>query len=99
MVSTTLGCEGVDVEHEQHLLIADTVESFTAAVTSLFEDPAHGEALGRAGRQKMVAGYSWDYAAELLGSLYEEVLGSRLPQADGPRAQAAEPLEVPSSGR
>jgi sugar transferase (PEP-CTERM/EpsH1 system associated) len=85
MVSTTLGCEGVDVRDREHLLIADTAEDFAAAVTRLFEEPQLAEELGRAGRDKMVREYSWEYAGELLESLYQEVLGG--PQQAQHRAQ------------
>ena len=77
LVSTTIGCEGIDVRHEEHLLIADTAEAFTDELARVLADPDYGRALGRAGRRKMVDGYSWDYAGELLESLYRQVLGSR----------------------
>ena len=77
MVSTTIGCEGIDVRHEEHLLIADTAEAFADELARVLADPDDGRALGRAGRRKMVDGYSWDYAGELLESLYRQVLGSK----------------------
>jgi glycosyltransferase involved in cell wall biosynthesis len=40
VVSTTLGAEGLDVEHDQHLLLADDPESFADAILSLVEDGA-----------------------------------------------------------
>jgi sugar transferase (PEP-CTERM/EpsH1 system associated) len=87
MVSTTLGCEGVDVRHEEHLLIADTAESFADAVARLLDDPGYGAALGREGRRKMVAEYSWDYAGELLEALYQRVLDEHRGNANGGRPE------------
>ena len=77
MVSTVLGSEGVDVRDGEHLLIADSADAFAGAILRLFENPAYAEELGRAGREKMVREYSWEYAGELLESLYQEVVGER----------------------
>jgi sugar transferase (PEP-CTERM/EpsH1 system associated) len=93
MVSTTLGCEGVDVRHEEHLLIADTPETFAESLARLLDDPDYGEALGRAGRRKMVDEYSWAYAGELLESLYRRVVGARS-EAD---SDALAPVVAPPS--
>jgi sugar transferase (PEP-CTERM/EpsH1 system associated) len=97
MVSTTLGCEGVDVRDGEHLLIADSAEDFAAAVMRLFEEPEHAEGLGRAGRRKMVREYSWEFAGELLESLYQEVLGRGTPSAQPPRHAAPQPVGARSS--
>ncbi len=73
MVSTTLGCEGVDVQDGEHLLVADSPGSFAAAVVRLFEDPAAARALGRAGRARMEEAYSWNLAGSRLDALYDRI--------------------------
>src|SRR5437870_6923118 len=45
VVSTTLGAEGLDVQHGRHLLLADDPAAFAAAIVSLVEDPTLGEGL------------------------------------------------------
>ena len=70
IVSTTLGCEGIDVEHGRHLLVADTAAAFADAVVGLFDDPAAGRALGLAGRELVESRYSWSNAGVLLEELY-----------------------------
>lgn len=45
VVSTTLGAEGLDVEHGQHLLLADDARSFAGAILSLVCDAALGQRL------------------------------------------------------
>jgi glycosyltransferase involved in cell wall biosynthesis len=45
VVSTTLGAEGLAVEHGQHLLLADAPDAFAAAILSLLEDPTLGQRL------------------------------------------------------
>jgi glycosyltransferase involved in cell wall biosynthesis len=75
MVSTSIGCEGVDVRDGQQLLVADTPEAFAAAVGRLFEDPRLAHALGAAGRARMEQQYSWELAGRRMEELYERVLG------------------------
>lgn len=50
MVTTSIGREGIDVQHGRELLIADEPEAFAAAVIELLEDPEKGVALGAAAR-------------------------------------------------
>jgi sugar transferase (PEP-CTERM/EpsH1 system associated) len=76
VVSTAVGCEGVDVHDREHLLIGDTAQTFAAQVERLFDDAEGGERLGRAGRELMERQYSWDYAGRLLEDVYALVVGS-----------------------
>ena len=73
VVSTTLGCEGVNVRDGEHLLIGDTAAAFAMQIVHLFEHPEVGEALGRAGRQLTEREYSWDYAGERLEQVYQQL--------------------------
>lgn len=93
MVSTTLGCEGVSVRDGEHLLIADSADRFAGAVMQLFDEPEYGATLGRAGRAKMVEEYSWEYAGELLESLYQDVLGA----GNAPGGRPASPISRAST--
>jgi glycosyltransferase involved in cell wall biosynthesis len=77
MVSTAVGCEGIGVEHEKHLLIADTPEQFAAGVVRLFDDAALARSLGEVGRAFVEREYSWARAGERLQALYDVVLGAR----------------------
>jgi polysaccharide biosynthesis protein PslH len=45
VVSTTLGAEGLDVQHGRHLLLADDPDEFAGAILSLVEDQSLGEGL------------------------------------------------------
>jgi polysaccharide biosynthesis protein PslH len=89
MVSTTLGCEGIDVRHGEHLLVADTAEAFASAVVRLLEDSDLAGRLGRAGRRLVGDHYSWDAAGERLAELYGSLRGSfragELPASAGGR--------------
>jgi glycosyltransferase involved in cell wall biosynthesis len=74
MVSTSLGCEGLALADGRHLLIADDAETFAARVLQLFEDPALGQRLGRAGRTAAEENYSWELAGDRLEALYRRIL-------------------------
>jgi glycosyltransferase involved in cell wall biosynthesis len=45
VVSTTLGAEGLDVEHGRQLLLADDPDAFAGAILSLVAEPALGQRL------------------------------------------------------
>jgi glycosyltransferase involved in cell wall biosynthesis len=75
MVSTPLGCEGVNVRAGAHLLVAEGAEPFAAAVVRLLEDRRLAGELGRAGRTRMEEEYSWDLAGDRLEGLYRRMLG------------------------
>jgi polysaccharide biosynthesis protein PslH len=51
LVSTRMGLEGIEVEHETHCLVADDAPGFAAAVVRYLRDPALRRAHGAAGRR------------------------------------------------
>ncbi len=71
LVTTTLGCEGIAVEHERHVLIADTPEAFAAAVVRVLRDRAFADELGRAGRALIENTYDYRAACRPLDELYQ----------------------------
>jgi len=74
MVSTSLGCEGVNVRDGEHLLIADEPPAFADAVVTLFDNRPRARRLGSAGRERMARDYSWALAGERQEELYRRVL-------------------------
>src|SRR5262249_1813604 len=77
MVSTTLGCEGVNVDDGEHLLVRNEASAFADAVISLFDQQARSQALGRGGRERMAREYSWDLAGARQEELYRRVADQR----------------------
>ena len=75
MVSTSLGCEGIDVKDQKHLLIADDPASFAAAVLRLLDDPARAAALAAAGRELIDRRYRWETVVADLEAFYDQLLG------------------------
>ncbi|MEO6603096.1 MAG: glycosyltransferase, partial [Polyangiaceae bacterium] len=76
VVSTRLGAEGLDVVHDQHLLLADTPDDFAREVARVLGDPELTARLGRAGRQLMEEKYSWRSIVSGLEKFYEARLNS-----------------------
>ena len=77
MVSTSIGCEGIDVRHEEHLLVADQPESFARAVLRLMDDPASGTALAETGYALVGQQYRWEMVVEQLEGLYRQLVAAR----------------------
>ncbi|MEO8275484.1 MAG: glycosyltransferase [Thermoanaerobaculia bacterium] len=65
VVSTQLGAEGLEVEADRHLLVADDPTKFAAAVATLLGDPDLGERLAGEARRLVVAGYDAARSADL----------------------------------
>ncbi|MEQ1793471.1 MAG: glycosyltransferase, partial [Nitrospira sp.] len=59
MVSTSIGCEGLAVHPDEHLLVADTPEQFANKTVLLLGDKNCRLALGRAARELVERRYSW----------------------------------------
>lgn len=57
-ISTTLGAEGIGVTHNENILIADTAETFAAAIVKVLGDPDFAEMLGRNLHSLIEAKYS-----------------------------------------
>jgi polysaccharide biosynthesis protein PslH len=73
MVSTTVGCEGIDVHPGEHLLVADAPDDFADAVVLLLRDRALGHRLGAAGYRLARDHYSWEGATGRLAEFYDRL--------------------------
>lgn len=74
MVSTALGCEGICVNHEEHLLVANEPQAFAQSVIRLLKDQELGHRLGKAGRTLVEQEYSWPSVVQILEKLYGQLL-------------------------
>jgi glycosyltransferase involved in cell wall biosynthesis len=73
VVSTTIGAEGMAVQHEENILIADTADAFAQAVTRILQQPALGQKLGQQGRQTIMEKYNWLTIYPAWGEVYNQV--------------------------
>lgn len=74
IVSTAIGCEGLDLTNEQELLVADSPQDFAAAVLRLLRDAPLRQKLGRRAREVAEKRFSWEQSVECLESVYSQVL-------------------------
>jgi glycosyltransferase involved in cell wall biosynthesis len=75
VVSTTLGAEGLDVRHDENILIADTTEQLVQAITSMTENKTRRNQLSAAGRELVSRRYDWSSLGTELFDVYKELLG------------------------
>lgn len=69
MVSTSIGCEGLDVSPDEHLMVADNPAQFAEKTVQLLRDQSRRATLGRAARELVERRYSWrKIGAELLNA-------------------------------
>jgi sugar transferase (PEP-CTERM/EpsH1 system associated) len=73
VVSTTIGCEGLDVVDGKHLLVGDSPEQFAQQTARLLKDPELYDRIVANGRQLVVTRYDWDVIAEELMVVYREL--------------------------
>jgi glycosyltransferase involved in cell wall biosynthesis len=71
IVSTSMGCEGIDITPEQELLIADEPLSFAKKTVSLMRSRERRRELGLAARRLVEDRYDWQHIASLMERVYE----------------------------
>jgi glycosyltransferase involved in cell wall biosynthesis len=76
VVSTSVGCEGIDVAHGEHLLIADEPGAFADAVLQVLENRDMALELGRQGRALVECHYRWETVVERLEGFYDQLLAA-----------------------
>ncbi|MBO9363242.1 MAG: glycosyltransferase, partial [Thermoflexus sp.] len=75
IVSTPMGCEGLEVRDLEHVWLADG-EAFAAAMIALAEDEARRRQLGEAARRLAVARYDWGQTLAPLEAIVRPLLRS-----------------------
>jgi polysaccharide biosynthesis protein PslH len=73
VISTTLGAEGLDVEHGKHLLLADEPEAFAESIVTLVEDQHQRDSLSAAARKLVQEQYGLDAAERQVAAVLARV--------------------------
>ncbi len=73
VISTTIGCEGLDVRDGVHIFIADSPEEFAAKTAQLLTDVNLYQCMATNARDLVVHHYDWDAIAGHLLQLYAEL--------------------------
>lgn len=74
LVATSMAVRGLDVQADEHLLIADTPSDFATAVVRLLEDGELRDRLARAGRHYLEQHHNLTHTTDHLLSIYRSVL-------------------------
>lgn len=73
VVSTTLGCEGLEVEHERQLLIADGAEALAAQTARLLRQPDLARELTARARTWVEQRHDWRKLGARLAALHQSM--------------------------
>ena len=82
VVSTSIGCEGLDAVDGENILIRDTPAAFAAAVLAVLGNAQLRERLERNGRRTATQSYSWNSVGQHLRAAYDQLIGPRSSRAD-----------------
>jgi glycosyltransferase involved in cell wall biosynthesis len=77
VVSTSQGCEGLDVRPGENMLVTDTPAEFAKAVLEVLRDGALRTRLEAGGRRTAVASYDWSAIGAVMMRAFDD---------DGPKA-------------
>ncbi len=77
VVSTTIGVEGLDVVHNQHLLIAEEPHTFAAAIARLLDDTPLRQTLAVNARTLVETRFSWSQVARQFEDICLKTLPNR----------------------
>lgn len=92
MVSTTIGAEGLPVRDGEELLLADTPETFAAAIVRLLKDKDFAKTLATRAAATVREKYGWDGVASSFATVCEEAV--RASRAKDSAAKFAERVEA-----
>lgn len=77
VVTTSVGAEGIALEHDVNAVLSDDPESIARHIVELLRDPARRARIGHAGRQLVLDRYEWASNYRLLDRVFEEAVRKR----------------------
>ena len=78
VVSTTIGAEGLPVEHNRNILIADTPASFADVAVMLLTQPMTRQRIGNAARLLVEERYDWTAVTDVVDETLKRVATERV---------------------
>lgn len=75
VVSTSIGCEGLEMNDGEHLMIADEPEEFAQKIYRLLTERPLWENIRARARDLVVERYDWDLLAAHLTQIYNSMIG------------------------
>ena len=83
IVSTSIGCEGIDVINGKNIYIADTEEEFSQGVIKLLKNKEKRKRLGEAGLKLVKEKYQWERIAEQIEKEYRKAITIKIEDSHG----------------
>lgn len=77
IVTTSMGCEGFEVESGREMVVADAPEGFASAVIDLLTDPVRRTRMGRSGHAFVLASYDWSVIVPRLAQVLTNLRPAR----------------------
>ncbi|MBZ0182344.1 MAG: glycosyltransferase family 4 protein [Melioribacteraceae bacterium] len=74
ILSTSIGCEGINVEDKKHLLIADNKNEFAQIALDFFNGKYNSEAMIQNGRKLIEDNYIWEKIAERFEQTFQKLI-------------------------
>jgi sugar transferase (PEP-CTERM/EpsH1 system associated) len=74
VVSTSLGCEGLNIISGKHLVVADQPALFAQSVVDLLQNPQQRADLGNAGRELAETEYGWEQCGDSVIRALEKIM-------------------------
>lgn len=74
IVSTSLGAEGIECEHEKNILLADKAETFARQIIRLLQDKDQMQAIGEKARSEMIKNHGRTAIAREITEYYKRKL-------------------------
>lgn len=75
LVTTSIGCEGIDIISGENALIADSPERFAQAVLELFKNKELSNKITENGYELVMKKYRWESIGEHINHAYEALTG------------------------
>lgn len=76
VVSTPVGCEGIEARPGEHLRVASGAESLAAEIVRLLRDSDEAARLGRAAAAHVASRYGWPQVGARLDRIYSELVSA-----------------------
>jgi glycosyltransferase involved in cell wall biosynthesis len=76
IVTTSIGCEGIEAENNEHHLVADTPQEFARVTVEILRNDDLRNKLERNGRELAKRKYDWDIICNKLNRVYVELVSS-----------------------
>ena len=90
VVSTTLGCEGIEVQNGRHLMIADDAGDFADRVVGVLNDQEGYRRMGQEGRRLVEEQYDWGALSKRMEEGIRALLKYRTSQRADPQGTLGE---------